>query len=372
SKQVGNLPGTPRTLTATLEWIGDSGLALSVPTNGISVTWSPNYLVSTSVQRSQSGSSETNVFTPGPLSATFGGPNAWQSANGIYRIPVSPKLTTLSTAQVYGEPAPTSVGSLSSLAPGTYFFDASNHVVFLESRVGPFGPSYAPQAAANGTTAGQSVTTYRVYKSTDGTTYSLVGATGGLNASYDVNNLQNRQTYAFEVTALNGAGEGPPTSPLWAMPHAMPPGAPVALTLSPGNGFVDVAWSMNASTGGAAPTDYVIYAGSNPGLLVNLSDTGGSNTTFRANGLTNGGSFYFASSAVNTAGEGPLGPSQGVMPVAGAAPIAPTLAHAAGSGSSPSIQLSWTPNSQGPAATDYNVYAGLTGTSRVLVGDTGG
>src|SRR5581483_6196791 len=41
-------------------------------------------------------------------------------------------------------------------------------------------------------------------------------------------------------------------------------------------------------------------------------------------------------------------------------------------GSSPSIQLSWTPNSQGPAATDYNVYAGLTGTSRVLVGDTGG
>jgi len=140
-----------------------------------------------------------------------------------------------------------------------------------------------------------------------------------------------------------------------------PYGGPCPMALQPPNGLtgsatgstVNLSWV--APPAGAAPTAYIIEAGSAPGMadLARVS-TGTAATTFTAGGVGNG-TYYIRVRAVSSAGTS--GPSNEALVIVGAAaPGAPTGLTASVSGSN--ITLVWTAPTTGGTPTTYVLEAG--------------
>ena len=83
--------------------------------------------------------------------------------------------------------------------------------------------------AAPASNGGSALTGYNVYESTVAGTQGPKVATTSANG-YTVKGLKNGTTYYFEVTALNAAGEGPPSPQVTALPVAPGPPAPPVTT----------------------------------------------------------------------------------------------------------------------------------------------
>jgi PKD repeat protein len=88
-----------------------------------------------------------------------------------------------------------------------------------------------------------------------------------------------------------------------------PPGAPTGLTANAGNAQVSLSWSAPASDGGVAITSYRVYRGTSAGTETLLTTGGcsglGAVVSCSDTGLTNGQTYYYKVSAVNSLGEGP-------------------------------------------------------------------
>ena len=86
------------------------------------------------------------------------------------------------------------------------------------------------------------------------------------------------------------------------------PGPPQNLTAKPGNGQITLNWQAPASNGGVNITSYKVYRGLSPGSETLLTSGGCSSLpavlTCTDTGLTNGTTYYYKVSAVNTLGEG--------------------------------------------------------------------
>ena len=82
------------------------------------------------------------------------------------------------------------------------------------------------------------------------------------------------------------------------------PGSPTAVTPTPGNTQVALSWTAPASNGGSPITDYVIQyrTGANP--FTTFADGTSTATSATVTGLTNGVSYDFQVSAVNSVGTG--------------------------------------------------------------------
>jgi subtilisin len=131
------------------------------------------------------------------------------------------------------------------------------------------------------------------------------------------------------------------------------PSAPTLNSATAGNASVALAWSAPSSNGGATITSYKIYRGGS--LLVTVGNV----TSYTDTGLTNGTTYSYRVSAVNSAGEGPQSNQLSATPsdVGATVPSAPqnlTAAPARGKG----IQLNWdTPASDGGSAIQgYRIY----------------
>ena len=83
-----------------------------------------------------------------------------------------------------------------------------------------------------------------------------------------------------------------------------PPSAPRNLAATGGNTQVTLNWQAPASDGGSPLTNYKIYRGSAPGAE-SLLTTVGNVLTYTDGAVTNGVTYYYQVSAVNSAGEGP-------------------------------------------------------------------
>lgn len=132
------------------------------------------------------------------------------------------------------------------------------------------------------------------------------------------------------------------------------PGAPADVTARIDNGTVSLAWTRAML--GAAPTGYVLEAGSVPGAS-NIATSPLAATTFTTTGVP-AGTYYLRVRAVNAAGMS--APSREVMLVAGAAgcvavppPPAPPLVSVTGS----TATLTWQP-SPGASTTNFTLRAG--------------
>ncbi len=197
---------------------------------------------------------------------------------------------------------------------------------------------------------GTAVTGYQVYRSATQTGgFTLISSPTG-TTYIDSNGLTNGQTYWYEVSAVNAAGEGPVTVPISSIPFTVP-NAPTGLTAVPGNTSVTLNWTAPFN-GGRAIDHYVVYQNGNAltgqptGLIVVIT------------GLTNGLTYSFTVSAHNTAGNGTQ--SGTVSSVPNTLADAPTgLTSIPGNSQ---VILNWTAptNYGGSQITGYKVYRSVT------------
>jgi cell wall-associated NlpC family hydrolase len=143
------------------------------------------------------------------------------------------------------------------------------------------------------------------------TRYRVVASPGGRSCTTEgrrrctVGGLANGTAYAFDVGAINAAGDGPWARTSRRVTPRSRPGVPRSVTASAGTGRATVSWAAPASDGGSAVNRY--RATASPG--------GASCTTrgsgCRITGLSSTTSYSVRVAAHNSAGWGPWSDSTG-------------------------------------------------------------
>jgi len=176
--------------------------------------------------------------------------------------------------------------------------------------------------------------------------------------------VETGATYWYQVAATNSVGTGDRSNEVSAtIPEPPPPPPPAespsapTLSASPGNGLVNLSWTVPTSDGGATITAYEIYRGTTSGALIPWQTVPDTWTSVQNIGLTNGTTYYYQVAAVNSAGTGAWSNEASATPTAPITrPSAPRSLKAqkvAGG-----VQLTWlVPTSNGGSSiTSYRVY----------------
>ncbi|MGA2430043.1 MAG: glycoside hydrolase family 44 protein [Candidatus Acidiferrum sp.] len=217
----------------------------------------------------------------------------------------------------------------------------------------PTGLTAAPGNAQVGLawTASANATSYNVKRgTTTGGPYTTISSPTAAN--FTDTSLTNGTTYFYVVSAVNSAGQSANSSEASAKPTApsQAPAAPTGLLATAANAQVSLTWSASATA-----TSYNVKRGTaTGGPYTTISSP--TATNFTDTGLTNGTTYFYVVSAVNSSGESANSTQASATPVAPTqAPAAPTgLTATAGNAQ---VSLAWTASS---GATSYNVKRGTT------------
>jgi hypothetical protein len=212
---------------------------------------------------------------------------------------------------------------------------------------------------APASTGGSAITGYTVTSSPGAKTCTTAGTLG-----CTVSGLINGTAYTFTVTATNGVGTGPASSPSSSVTPAAVPGAPTGVTATPSGSTIVVTW-LPAASNGTPITSYTATA--SPG--------GKSCATAAVLGCTisgvSDGSYAVTVAAANALGPGPASAQSNSVVVDTTAPIVglPTATPATGStiSSTISTRLTWTGSDSGSGVAHYEVWLSTNGASYVLV-----
>jgi fibronectin type 3 domain-containing protein len=172
------------------------------------------------------------------------------------------------------------------------------------------------------------------------------------STSYTDGSLTNGTMYYYVVSAVNSTGESANSVQVSAQPVAptQVPTVPVGLVVTTGNAQVSLTWT--ASNGA---TNYHVKRGTTSGGPYTQIGAPTS-ATYTDSGLTNGTTYYYVVSAVNSAGESANSTQASGEPVAPVqVPTVPVgLAATAGNAQ---VSLTWTASN---GATNYHVKRGTT------------
>ena len=183
-----------------------------------------------------------------------------------------------------------------------------------------------------------SVTGYKVERSTDGgLTWSTIASnTNSTTTMYFDSGLQQHSTYYYRISAINQIGTSSPSdtaSTTTQAPAMASPSAPQNLQSSGGNSQVTLSWIAPSSNSGSPSTNYKVYRGTSSGTEIFLATTGNV-TSYNDTSVTNGQTYFYKVTAVNSVGESsqsneasatpsaPSGPVVATIPVSGAQGIA--------------------------------------------------
>jgi fibronectin type 3 domain-containing protein len=213
--------------------------------------------------------------------------------------------------------------------------------------------------------ASTGATSYHVKRSTtNGGPYTQVAAPA-MTSDTD-SGLTNGTPYYYVVSALNAAGESSNSSQASATPTvpATPPATPTGLQATAGNAQVSLAWTAS-STG--ATSYHVKRSTTSGGPYTQIAAPASANYT--DTGLTNGTTYYYVVSAVDSAGESANSSQVSATPVAPPAPPATPTGLQATAGNA-QVVLSWNASA---GATSYNVLRSTTsgGTYTAVATPTG-
>jgi hypothetical protein len=298
-------------------------------------------------------------------SATFTNETAsgWQTVNFSSPVTIMPNTTyvagyfapvghySVTAGYFYPSPAPTPVGGASINAPPlhavpnatspngvfaygsastfpTGSFNASNYWVDVL-----FSPSPAPGPVASVTatagkgmatlnwtapTTGGPVSTYTVTSYVNGQAQGTTQVTGSTPpTSTTVSNLTPNTTYTFTVTASNpnGSASASPQSNAVTPTPLTPPSAPANVNASSATTSAIVTWTAPSDNGGVGLSGYQVtpYIGSQAQTPISVSDPTATST--KLTGLTNGVTYTFTVTAINSVGSSPASaPSPAVTP----------------------------------------------------------
>ena len=120
-------------------------------------------------------------------------------------------------------------------------------------------------------------------------------------------------------------GESQPSNEVSATPKATAtvPGAPQNLQASAGNGYVLLNWQAPASDGGSTITGYKIYRGTTSGSESYLTQVTG--LSYNDTSVTNGNTYYYYVTAVNSVGESQPSNEVSATPKAPPTPSTPSI-----------------------------------------------
>ena len=233
-------------------------------------------------------------------------------------------------------------------------------------------PPSAPTLAASATPAsinltwnaptngGATISAYHVYRgaTAGGPKDEIATVTSGL--AYSDEDVATGEDWFYEVSAENAAGVGARSNEASAVipeppPPADPPSAP-ALSATAGNAKVTLNWTVPTDDGGAHVTNYQIYRRSGAASYA-LIATVGEVLTFEDTGRSNGTTYFYEVTAVNSAGVGPVSNEASATPTAPATrPSAPRNLKAQKVWTG--VELKWqAPTSNGGAPlTGYKIY----------------
>ncbi len=223
---------------------------------------------------------------------------------------------------------------------------------------------------------GATITSYKVYRSTTSGAETLLtsGGCSGLGSVLTCTDsgLTNGTTYYYKISAVNSVGEGALSSEISYIPASVPT-APQNFAVSSGNQQLVLNWGAPLDNGGATITSYKVYRSTTSGAETLLTSGGcsglGSVLTCTDSGLTNGTTYYYKISAVNSVGEGALSSESSATTFT--TPTAPQN-FAAISGKQ-KIVLNWTApsNNGGSSITNYEIYRGASSGGETLLAEVG-
>lgn len=160
---------------------------------------------------------------------------------------------------------------------------------------------------------GQTITGYKVEKSTDGSAWStIVADTGTTATTYSATGLTLNTEYWLRVAAINSIGTGATSNePNLTTANITPCGAPGTLSLAAGSDPVtgiDLSWSAPSSLGNGTVSGYKIQISTNGSSWSDeVADTSSTATTYSDTGLSSGVQKWYRVAAINQAGVGTYG-----------------------------------------------------------------
>src|SRR5437660_2401835 len=153
-----------------------------------------------------------------------------------------------------------------------------------------------------------------------------------------------------------------------------PPSAPQNLAATAGNAQVTLNWQAPASDGGSPITNYKIYRGVAPGTETLLT-TVGNVLTYTDGAVTNGVTYYYQVSAVNSPGEGAKSNEASATPSTPPPPPTPPSAptNLVATAGNAQVGLAWqAPSSNGGSPiTNYRIYRGTSSNGETLLATIG-
>ena len=254
-------------------------------------------------------------------------------------------------------------------------FDAAGNTGARSSLRSAIPPSQAPTkptittiTAGNGyvdlawttSTDNVGVAGYYVYRSTDGTQGPVVATVTA--TSWRDTTVGDGIRYTYAVAAFDAAGNVSARSGLIPITtSAQPPTKPTITTATPGNGFVDLAWTESTDNTGVA--GYYVYRSTNgtQGPIV-ATVTG---TNWRDTSVTEGVKYTYAVAAFDTAGN--LSTRSGLKSATppSVAPTKPTLVSV--NVVSGKLELTWTASTDNVGVAGYYVYRSTNATQGPIV-----
>jgi fibronectin type 3 domain-containing protein len=238
----------------------------------------------------------------------------WNASSGATGYYVKRSTTTGSETQIAAQP--TTGYTDNAVANGTKYYyvvaaynsygQSANSAEVSATPVAPPPPAVPTGLVATAGNAQVMLTwnassgaaSYNVKRSTtSGSGYQTVGSPR--TTSFTNTGLTNGTPYYYVVTAIDSSGESGPSSQASATPTApaQPPLAPTGLTATAGNAQVSLTW--NASSG--ATSYHVKRSTTNGSGYAQVATP--TTTSFADSGLTNGTTYYYVVTAVNSAGE---------------------------------------------------------------------
>ena len=188
----------------------------------------------------------------------------------------------------------------------------------------------------------------------------------------DFTGLTAGTAYTFTVTATNATGTSPASAPSEPVtPVFTVPGAPAGLTVTPGDGQLDVSWSAPDDDGGSAVTGYTVTATPATGAptTVEVADSGaGLPTSAAVTGLANGTAYDVTVVATNAEGSGPAADPIAATPRT--VPGAPTTVTATAGQEQATVSWTAPADDGGSPVTSYTVTADPSGATVTVTAPT--
>jgi parallel beta-helix repeat protein len=199
---------------------------------------------------------------------------------------------------------------------------------------------------------GSNITGYNIYKNGSTGVYIFIPAD---QLWFNDTNVTNELTYVYNVTCVNGVGEGPHSIDVLGTPSAQSvPSAPRNLTYEEGDGGINLAWDTPSYDGNSSIIGYNIYRN---GTEVPLDFVSAGQLWFNDTGLINGVTYTYNVSAVNGKGEGPNSTISGIPGTIPSVPENVQIDDGYGY-----VNISWTPpkSDGGFSIIEFYIYRNAT------------